>query len=151
MMPVNSAGTSDCLLVKGNTGPGGTALQNGLAFTDSDLRRGYETYTYAKLLVGGTALAANNWGIDGGFETKMYNAPRQFQIDKQIRDSATGKLNADGKFGNDTRSKSWYGHNTLTNGYKYLVQGVMYLGATWHYSRVTGAYAYNCVDNGGLV
>jgi hypothetical protein len=137
MIPISSAGSTDCLLVSGNSGGGVTALQNGLAFTDYSLRAGHKSYEYARILVGSDALEANNWGIDGNFGDKTYRAVKRFQENK--------KLANDGKFGNDMRHIAWVGHSVLTGGYKYLIQNVYKAGSTWHHAANSAkkVYAYN--------
>ena len=137
MVPVTSSTGTDCYLARYNTGSGVTAVQNGLAFTDYNLRVTPKQYEYAGILVGSSALAANNWGIDGSFGDKTYYALRAFQADYAI--------GVDGAFGNDSRQKMWMGENYLDNGYKYLVRGIHKTGSTWYYTSGSQrkVYAYN--------
>ncbi|MDR2380599.1 MAG: peptidoglycan-binding protein [Bifidobacteriaceae bacterium] len=139
LVPVTSGISTDCYLIQGAANGAVTALQNGLAFTDYNLRANPPRWEYAGILVGSGALAANNWGIDGKFGSKTYYALRAFQADYL----PAGQV--DGKFGNDTRQKLWFGANNLVNGYKYMIRGVHKTAGTWY--RTTGqdrkVYAYN--------
>ncbi|MDR0594070.1 MAG: hypothetical protein LBG60_12615 [Bifidobacteriaceae bacterium] len=92
MVAVASNGSLNCRIHYGHSGNGVRAPQNGLAFTDYNLRATPPAYKYAKYLIGGgTALAANNWGIDG-------------------------------VFGNDARAVSYFGEGYIrNNGVKWLV------------------------------
>jgi hypothetical protein len=109
MVPV--AGTStDCLLKSANgynSGNGVRALQNALAFTDYDLKASNPKWKYAGILVGSGALQANNWGIDGSFGSKTYNALVAYQTDKS---TAGG---ADGEYGNNTRDQMYFGEGYI--------------------------------------
>jgi peptidoglycan hydrolase-like protein with peptidoglycan-binding domain len=119
MLPVSSAKSENCYLVSGNNGSGVTALQNALAFTNYDLRRGL--WEYAGLLNGGSPyLSAHNWGIDGKFGTNTYKALRAFQEDARI--------GVDGKYGNETYSKLEFGEDHLTDGYKWVVSKLGFNG-----------------------
>jgi peptidoglycan hydrolase-like protein with peptidoglycan-binding domain len=133
IVPVSSAGSTNCLLKSPNTGAGVTALQNGLAFTDYDLRANPPRYEYARILVGNDYLAANNWGIDSLFGDKTYRALKRFQ-------ERNGLAN-DGQFGNNTRAKSWFGERDLRNGYKWTVFDANSDGASPF--TVKPVYAYN--------
>jgi murein L,D-transpeptidase YcbB/YkuD len=116
-----------------------TALQNALAFSDYNLRaKPTAKWQYAGILVGGGKLADNNWGIDGKFGVKTYNAVKAFQKNHG--------LGQDGIFGNETRQDGYllFGENSIrSNGYKYQAVGVFKSGSTWYNYGTTRTYAYN--------
>jgi peptidoglycan hydrolase-like protein with peptidoglycan-binding domain len=142
MVPISSAGGTDCYLQQQTQSAAVVALQNALAFTDYNLcpKLGKINWTYAGLLNGGSgALAANNWGIDGKFGTNTYKALYRFQVDKKL-------VYKDGKFGNESRGQLRFGERDIrSNGYKYQVKGVERSnGGTWLGYGTSAAYAWNC-------
>jgi peptidoglycan hydrolase-like protein with peptidoglycan-binding domain len=140
IVPVTSAGNTDCLLADvdpDTTNTAVSALQNALAFSDYNLQASPAKWEYAGLLNNGSgALAANNWGIDGIFGINTYKAVKAFQHNHS--------LVKDGTFGNDTRSNYYllFGENNFDSNYKYQARGVFKYGSTWYTSGVTRTYAY---------
>ncbi|MDR1442393.1 MAG: peptidoglycan-binding protein [Bifidobacteriaceae bacterium] len=116
------------------------AVQNALAFTDYDLKKGAEKYRHAGLLVGSAALAANNWGIDGTFGARTYAALRQFQKDKAFTYGTD-----DGSYGPASRDALYFGEDHIDPsgspfpGHKLTVK----IGSGTNGMVALAVYAYN--------